>query len=88
MPESYVIVPADSTGKQLRTWTGSTNVNAAGVHSEAVVLTIADAANTFIDPRLIRISGSAWLIASYLNVLNSTPQGTKTGSFCLRYKYT
>jgi len=33
-------------------------------------------------------SGSAWLIASYLNVLNATPQGTKTGSFCLRYKYT
>jgi len=33
-------------------------------------------------------SGSAWLIASYLNVLNATPQGTKTGSFCLKYKYT
>jgi hypothetical protein len=33
-------------------------------------------------------SGSAWLIASYLSILSTTPQGPKTGSFCLRYKYT
>ena len=33
-------------------------------------------------------SGSGWLIASYINVLNGTPQGSRTGSFCLRFKYT
>lgn len=33
-------------------------------------------------------SGSGWMIGSYIYVLNGTTQGTKTGSFCLRYKYT
>lgn len=33
-------------------------------------------------------SGSGWLIGSYIQVLNGTPQGPRTGSFCLRYKYT
>jgi len=33
-------------------------------------------------------SGSGWLVASYINVLNTTPQGVRSGSFCLRYKYT
>jgi hypothetical protein len=33
-------------------------------------------------------SGSGWLIASYIDVLNGTPQGSKTGSFCLKYQYT
>lgn len=32
-------------------------------------------------------SGSAWMIGSYIYVLNGTSQGTKTGSFCIRYKY-
>ena len=34
------------------------------------------------------LSGSGWLIASYISVLNGTPQGTRTGSYCIRYKYT
>ena len=33
-------------------------------------------------------SGSAWLIGTYVSVLNATPQGTKTGSFCLKFQYT
>lgn len=33
-------------------------------------------------------SGSAWMIGSYIYVLNGTSRGTKTGSFCVRYKYT
>lgn len=33
-------------------------------------------------------SGSAWLVGTFIHVLNGTPQGTKTGSFCCKYKYT
>jgi hypothetical protein len=33
-------------------------------------------------------SGSAWLVGAYISVLNATPQGTKTGSFCVKYQYT
>ena len=33
-------------------------------------------------------SGSAWLIGCYISILNSTPLGTKTGSFCVKYTYT
>ena len=33
-------------------------------------------------------SGSAWLVGAYISVLNGTPQGTKTGSFCVKYQYT
>ena len=33
-------------------------------------------------------SGSGWLIGSYISVLSTTPQGSKTGSFCLKFQYT
>lgn len=52
MTEGYIQVPTDESGKRLRTWlSGST-------HSEAVVLTLPDTNNTFIDPRYVTISGA------------------------------
>ena len=33
-------------------------------------------------------SGSAWLVGCYINMLNGTPLGSKTGSFCVKYTYT
>ena len=33
-------------------------------------------------------SGSAWLVGCYISILNATPLGAKTGSFCVKYTYT
>lgn len=33
-------------------------------------------------------SGSAWLCGIYIHVQNGVAQGTKTGSLCVKYKYT
>lgn len=52
MTEGYVQVPTDESGKKLRTWLSGS------VHSEAVVLTLPDTNNTFIDPRYVTISGA------------------------------
>lgn len=53
MVEGYVQVPTDESGKKLRTWLSGS------VHSESVVLSLADANNTFIDPRLVSLSGAS-----------------------------
>src|SRR4030042_6407516 len=55
MSESHIQVPDDSVGKKLRTWLTGSN----GAHAEAVVLTLANATNEFIDPRFVTLSGSS-----------------------------
>lgn len=32
-------------------------------------------------------SGSGWLIGCYIRVANNVPQGSKTGSFCVKFQY-
>jgi hypothetical protein len=80
MSESYVQVPTDAAGKRLRTWlSGST------AHAEAVVLTIADASGSYIDPRAVGITGST-LLSAQLQITGSTinlPITLDTGSASL-----
>lgn len=80
----------------LTSGTGTPNYKSGAASSAWTYVYSGSSGNRLVFPKDGRLSGSAdlggnsgsaWLIGCYINVLNGTPQGSKTGSFCVKYQY-